>query len=66
MYPADTGQLEIGGRIVEQLASKRECLSQTSQEDILQNSHIIDDLKEQYQMLRIALVGDNTQLVIKR
>ncbi|EXJ88521.1 hypothetical protein A1O1_05451 [Capronia coronata CBS 617.96] len=52
----DSCRLETGVKIVEQLASKQESLSRSIHDDVPNSSHVHDDLKEQYLLLRVALV----------
>jgi len=53
----DTGLLEIGSRIVEQLAAKDEDLSQPNKEEDPAGVPATEALKIHYLLLRIALVS---------
>ncbi|EXJ78144.1 hypothetical protein A1O3_09305 [Capronia epimyces CBS 606.96] len=57
-----TGRLETAARIVEQIASKQESMSWAPQGAVRNNGYVVDDLKEQYLLLRVALAWKQDRL----
>jgi hypothetical protein len=55
-WEPDVGLHDLGSRIVEQLASKQEDLTQIKQEHGCDEEHLINSLRWEYLLLRIALV----------
>ncbi len=59
---SDADLIEIASKIVEQLASKQKQLCPYAADENADSGTATDDLKAQYLLLRIALVGVHTSI----